>query len=357
METISAALVDDSDDDLKIAHRLRPTGIQCAAIRPPNQESSFERLMELLRARTYDVILLDYRLDDEVPRGYRGGTVAARLKEIHPDMPVVLLTTEEKHEQWVRHNPRVAALFDLLVLKEDLAHKSTRVQRAEEIHDLVASYRALKQATTTTDDTHTIINRLAGATKDDRFVASIRSSVARTPELANWFLRELLAYPGSLLALPDVVARLGIRRDDVKGNALQQWLKSASYEGVFGRIHQRWWRGRLDHMLVHKKRDLREGTATTRAAFISEQIEQEVRPAFCVWCNGEYPERACTICDEPVDASHYLVGTIDDRPAWAEPARVCFRCIAQGAAEHVRLVAGAESIAHRLRTGELKRSA
>ncbi|HXH90216.1 MAG TPA: response regulator [Thermoanaerobaculia bacterium] len=358
MAIIRAALVDDADDDLKIAGRLLRTGIQCDPIRPPDEENSFEQLINQLRAGNYDIVLLDYRLDDEVPRGYRGGTVAARLKEFHPDMPVVLLTTEEKLEASVRHNPRVAALFDHLVLKEDLAHADTRKRRAAEMHDLVASYQILKEEEAQpNDDLYDIVSRLARATEDDRFAPSVRNRAARTPELANWFLQEFLAYPGSVLPISDVAARLGIAQTAAEGDAVRSWLAPASYAGVFATIRERWWRGRLDLRLIGKRSDLRDKPATARAAFISKAIGVRIPPARCAWCGGEYVERACAICKEAVDASHFLVGNIDDRPGWAEPARVCFRCIAQGDAEDVRFITGAEQIAHKLRTGELKRPA
>lgn len=357
MATINAALVDDADEDLKIAGRLRRTGIRCEPIRPLNEENSFELLIEKLRAGNYDIVLLDYRLDDEVARGYRGGTVAARLKEFHPDMPVVLLTTEEKFQAWVSHNPQVAALFDHVILKEHLAHAGTRELRAAELRDLVASYHILREEAQSIDDLHDIVSRLARATGDDRFAPSIRNTAARTPELATWFLREFLTYPGSVLPISDVAARLGITRQAAGSDAVRSWLAPASYTGVFATIRERWWRGRLDQRLIGKRSDLRDKPAAARAAYISKATRESVTPARCVWCAGEYVERACAICQEAVDASHFLVGNIDDRPGWAEPARVCFRCIAQGDAEDVRFITGAEQIAHKLRTGELKRPA
>jgi len=356
-DVITAALVDDSDDDLKIAKRLKPTGISCAAIRPPNEQNSFERLTEQLRKGNYDVILLDYRLDDEVQHGYRGGTVAARLKEFHPDLPVVLVTTEEKHEEWVKHNPRVAALFDHVVLKEQLSRAPSRALRAAEIHDLVAGYRLLKTAATSKDEAHAIIARLAQATPRDHFAPSLRNAAVRTPELANWFLLELLAYPGPVLPLQDAAARLGITVKAAQRSAVQTWLTTAAYAGVFGGMRRRWWRGRLEQHLVSDTCDVREAPAEERAAYISDLVGEHIAAARCVWCGGSFIERACVICSEPVDATHYLVGNVDDRPAWAEPARVCFRCIAQGDAENVRFVTGAEPIAHRLRAGDLKRPA
>lgn len=356
-DAITAALVDDSDDDLKIANRLKPTGIVCAAIRPPNEENSFERLTEQLRTGNYDVVLLDYRLDDEVQHGYRGGTVAARLKEFHPDLPVVLVTTEEKHEQWVRHNPRVAALFDHVVLKEDLSRGLSRAQRAAEIHDLVASYRLLKAAAASMEEAHSAVARLAKATPEDRFAPSLRNTTVRTPELASWFLLELLAYPGPVLPLQDAVARLGITLKAAHRPAVQAWLATAAYAGVFGAMRPRWWRGRIDQHLISDKRDVREASSEDRAAFISDRVGERIAAAHCVWCGESFIERACVLCAAPVDAAHYLVGNVDDRPAWAEPARVCFRCIAQGKAESVRFVTGAEQIAHRLRAGDLKRPA
>lgn len=109
------------------------------------------QLRERLGDSGYDIVLLDYRLDDRAEDrvmtvNYRGGTIAAALKEQLPHIPLVLVTTADKFEASLEHNARVKRLFDLTVLKENLLTPlEQRSLIANDIKDLAIGYRRVSQ--------------------------------------------------------------------------------------------------------------------------------------------------------------------------------------------------------------------
>src|ERR1700674_2132090 len=145
---IRAALVDDNDQDLKIAGRLTQVGLPCDPIKPgPNADELRTKLASDLQKKKYNVVILDYRLDDSTPSiSYRGRTVAASLKDRFPSIPIVLLTTEQKLQRWVEHNPNVRDLFDLQILKNRLSSRAGRVEAAQGIRDLAIGYQRIARA-------------------------------------------------------------------------------------------------------------------------------------------------------------------------------------------------------------------
>jgi len=95
IESVTAVLLDDEEQDRRLADLLITDGLQVAALEP--RASSSETLGELLSQiadRDFPIVLLDYRLDMSADAKYRGGTVAASLRDFHPDVPIVLFTTD-----------------------------------------------------------------------------------------------------------------------------------------------------------------------------------------------------------------------------------------------------------------------
>ncbi len=362
-DTVHGVLVDDSEEDLKYADRLSRDRFVCQSLPPPPTTEELRREVEQRRANALcDIVLLDYRLDAEgtatagQKRPYRGGTVAALLKEYMPDLPVVLITTEEKLRQSLTGKPQVRNLFDHQILKQRLVDRGTRDAVVRELVDLAVGFKAIasdkgrgwRKVTTLlrADDDSPIVEGL-----------EFTDPPAGTTEIAQWVLHGLLAHPGPLLDRDDARALLGLAPAAFQRAEVQDGISSARYNGVFGASHERWWRNRLQRWLSNAN-DGKVPSGGERARVIAKALEsshQAIRPAICIWCGGHQVARACALCRQTVDPQHGLVAQVDDRPRWADNAVVCFDCISTGRADGLRFQPGTDPIVRALQTGALTR--
>jgi hypothetical protein len=365
---IRAVYIDESQGELSYAVRLTKAGLRCDPL-PPGE--TVDEMLRQLRERLdegYDVVLLDYRLDDRpedrvITVNYRGGTVAAALKEQLPQVPLVLVTTADKFEASLEHNARVRRLFDLMVLKEELLTPlEQRRLIANDIKDLAMGYRYISQCVgmplAQEADGWDVVANLMEATASERkhFVES-HANLAPTGilEIAEWLLRDVLEFPGFLLDDRETAVRLGINENSFARTEVQEWLAPAQYSGPFSELRRRWWSGRVQERLREVAGPDSVDDSGRRTSAIAASIKvPELQADQCVWCGSGLISRACSICLQAVDPWHQLVGNLDQRPRWAEPAVICYRCIASGRAEKVRFGTGAEDIVEALKSGGLQ---
>lgn len=338
----AALLVDDHAEDRKIAQRLTASGLQCEAIAPGESlDSLVQTIEERVATRAADVILLDYRLDDVVSAGtrfpHRAGALAADLKERRPLLPLVLLTTEEKLQQWLHRTSQVHTLFDLVILKTRITTGEGLKRAVAAVDDLVRGFRTLEERYDASATAWIGFGTLLGATSvegNDLETAFPTGPPVTPAEAANWLLRSLLDRPGPLLPLYDAAARLGVSVASFLENVSE--LEQLRYVGPFSGLRPRWWRGRLEHMRS-------EGTETLGAS---------LEPAVCRVCGEEPVTRACAVCRQGIDLRHG-VRTYEEAPlTWAEPRFVCYDCIAEGRAEDVVFASGTRRLIEELSTGE-----
>lgn len=363
-------LLDDNREDLKIAGRLTRAGFPCDGLLAPGTLDALrEELHTGIASGKYTIALLDYRLDAEHPDGpdgflpYRGGTVAAELKEQFPDTPVVLITTEEKLQASLRHNPRVRTLFDHVILKGALTSRSGRVAAAAELKDLDEGFGLIRRKIAATQDPEPwqLIFAILDVKEDER--AALTETVgAHAPEgvaeISQWLLAELLVHPGILLDEDEASYRVGLEKGSFRRDEVESLFAGIRYSGPFAQLRPRWWRGRLAARLREVAGDDAFGDSKSKARKIAEAIGANVRslrPAACVWCAEPNVARACMSCREPVDSLHSLVVRAPDQPKWAEPLVACFRCIQEGRVEGATFQPGTDDIVRDLRTGKLRR--
>ena len=127
-DRVRAVIVDDDPDESEaLADLLREsgTGLEVEAIKPSEHvESTAETVLKALPDGHPRVLLLDYRLEDNAQEGhgvhYRGGTVAGHLRDEAPDLPIVLLTSEQKLHDWVESRPGMKGVFDWTLVKSEI---------------------------------------------------------------------------------------------------------------------------------------------------------------------------------------------------------------------------------------------
>ncbi len=339
---VRALAIDDEDGSRMTLERLNRYGVRCDAIAPPKPEAFHEAIFRRIERDHIDIVLLDFRLDDQAlpndaPVSYRGGMLAAAIKE-KLLVPIVLVTTEEKLREHVADNPRIRGLFDHKLLKSQIGGRPKERQVAgAQIIDLARGFREIQASIERAKgarEPEKAICHLLGISSDElsRLEEGLRATVPKkTAELASWLLQGLLLYPGPLLDADEARSRLGLTKGAFAKERVRDWASGARYKGVFGELHPRWWEGRLLALLQTAAGDASFGQAKARAAAIARACgESGLTAARCAHCEKGLVQRTCHVCRKSVDASHHLVARVDDRPAWALSAVVCFRCIKTG---------------------------
>ncbi len=358
-DEVLAVLIDDSEDDQRYAARLTAVGLPCEVV--PLQQSSDDVVADVVgrvEDGRCDIALIDYRLDAEQQESvggrvsYRGGSIAAGIRERVAGIPLVLITTESWYEAYLSEAPQLRGLFDAVVLKKRLSSRAERPKVATELVELAAGFRQIGAANPTG---WTDVSDLLQADATSLGDLDGASLPVGTAAIAGWILEELLAFSGPTVDEHDAAAIMGIAIGSFRRQDAQALLAESKYGGVFSSTRERWWRHRLEMILQELIGDTARSSAANRAKKVAESLNltgHQIRSARCTWCGGSEVARACTLCREPVDPSHGLV-TTDSRPAWAARGFVCFTCVQTGRADGVSFQRGTDAIVERIRSGEL----
>jgi CheY-like chemotaxis protein len=342
---IRALAVDDNFEHRKSFERLNNEHLVCKSIPPPAPNSFSEEILQPVANGDFDVVLLDFRLDEvsdigNGPASYRGGTPAAAIKEKSSKMPVVLVTSSENQRIHIENNPHIGSLFDYSIPKSSISKSEERSKAVADIVDIGEGFHRIHEVLNSRPGSAVLPELLTSvlALQDDELETVLDClggiPLESTAEVADWLLKEFLKYSGPLLEEDEARARLGLTKESFLDPAVQQWLAASRYEGVFSTIYRRWWEGRL----LGQLREASENANVDVAGKSHERVEAvrhacpdgELTADVCSFCESGLIQRSCSICHETVDATHNLTARVDPRPAWALPAIVCFRCIQTG---------------------------
>jgi len=312
-DDLRGILIDDDEEDLKNARRLQEAGFPCIGLRvAATVDEMIDEVEEHLGDADSTAILLDYRLDDHIVadkdekvRGYRGGTVAAALKERFPGLPIVLVTTEEKLHKSLEHNPEVYGLFDYQIMKDEFVAQTKLQTVVEKLRALTSGYQAITRTVNadTLTDPWSVIDAVIKA-RTEETGALIDAQPGSPPrsirEIARWLLSVVLAYPGPLLDAYETAVRLGITPASFDTAEVQAWLNEARYTGVFSELQVRWWNGRVENLLYDAAGDGQFGDAAIRAELIARRVGvANLEADHCVWCNcGDIASTTATVTGE-----------------------------------------------------------
>lgn len=365
--TLNAILLDDNEDDRETFRRLERYGLPVKATAPPSL-SGLEDIVSAVHEGDYDLVLVDFLLDQEAPEPeevatYRGSAPAALLKDRCPQVPVVLVTTENRYHQYLEHRSQLGSLFDLYLPKSRVRTQEDRQIVADELRDLALGFRRLTSIATCEDSNERwgkLQDALAATDEELRCVREVWPNELpdSVSELAQWLLKGLLKCSGPLRDETETAVMIGVTGATMKDEAMRAWAETAEYTGVFSKICQRWWSGRLLDALEDSLGELAFGPSGERASALAENVVlQEPFVARCSWCEEPSVHRVCWICGDPVDATHHLRIGRSQQPSWALPEVVCFRCIETGEDEAagIRYGPGTADLIEDLRAGRLRR--
>ncbi|MDP8942555.1 MAG: hypothetical protein M3N16_00290 [Actinomycetota bacterium] len=361
-----ALLVDDDASEGDSIANVLDDGVTlvCAAQRPAEGfEATVTALREALGDEGARVALLDYRLDDhELPEGaqtqFRGGTVAGFLRDVAPEIPIVLVTSDEKLRAWVETRPGVEEVFDWTLIKQEIVRRGRAADLRAQVADIALTWATL---TVATENAAALWEELAGVLDaDPRLLEPFSRLETNAPRpnvpgaVARWLLQRALAWDGPLVRDAQARAALGITAPSFELPEVQSWLGDARYAGPLQAFGRRWWAARLHGAVARAAGGTRPVEARARAAVIAEAAGVAVEAELCQWCRGERTVRACWLCGRPSDAAHAVRFLSDAPPAWAEARVACYSCIAEGRAdEGVVFPPDAEDVVAELRSGRL----
>lgn len=290
---------------------------------------------DLLRSNP-DIILVDYELtkkqpDPEQTVSYQGGTLATSLREQVSDRPIILHTRKIKYSRGAAQQiSTVLRIFDWVMFKHDLwEHTESEVARLE---SMVRGYELLRGV----DHRNWAgLKAVLGVASEveERFLKEagppIRSNDWTVLEVARWLQDVILEYPGIHYDSLHAATLLGINEESFLSEPVQQFVRSALYDGPFAGHESRYWRERLRtiaHELLLECGLSGTINRTFRKAF-AKKHGVELAPAICV-SSGEAPaDTVCYILRQPAKSEYTVAYHPDYRPAVMDEVRVSFKAI------------------------------
>lgn len=360
-----AVLVDDDASEGDSIAKVLDDGatLACSAQQPAE---GFDATVSALRDALGDagprVALLDYRLDDhELSDGgqaqFRGGTVAGFLRDVAPEVPIVLVTSDEKLRAWVQTRPGVEDVFDWTLVKQEIVRRGRVGALRAQVADIARTWATLTMASETATALWEELAVVLDA--DPRLLEPFARLETRPPRpdvpgaVARWLLHRVLEWDGPLVRDAQARAVLGTTAASFERSEVQAWLGNARYAGPLQAFGRRWWAARLHDALARAAGATRPAEACARASVIAEVVGGDVEAELCQWCRGERTVRACWLCGRHSDAAHAVRLLSDAPPAWAEAPVACYSCIAEGRADGVVFPPDAEDVVGELRSGRL----
>lgn len=280
-----------------------------------------------------DLYLVDYELDTKQPdnsiANYRGATLAARLRELRPEYPIVLLTSME-FSVWEK-DQRVAEasnIFDDIVYKDRELRDDTASVKVK-LLSLALNYRELRLCGDRS------VSGLLGLLKTDEegreqaLLSNPPDSGWTTVEAAKWVRSILLRYPGVLYDCKHAAVALGISLESFNTPEIREKFVLAEYRGLFYINHERWWRHTLFNIASQfsevegRQFGLREGFRLAAEQKFGFPIEQSTDQQ-----TGEGPaDTICYLLDIPIRIENSLPYNPDSRPRVMDEARISVRAV------------------------------
>ena len=366
-EPVNALLLDDdATESASLADLLNSgTDLLVTTAQPTGEvEETVAKVLDALPDGCPRLLLLDYRLEDDATRQdavkFRGGTVAGYLRDVEPELPIVLLTSEAKLHAWVDTRPGMKSVFDWTLVKNKISSPGGAGREHEKIVDFAHAWEGARGWPEQSDELWTRIAELMRA--PEQYVQPYGELEAEPPrpdvtgDVIHWLLHGALTIPGPLIAKDAVRVTLGVSPEAFATEAVGAWLEDARYQGVLGAFGARWWAAMVRAQLAEACGGSRPLDAADRAAALSEHLSAELDSEACNWCGGQRTLEACLVCGSATDAAHCVRPLTASQPAWADPCVVCYRCVATGRAdaEGLRFPPLANDVIDGLREGRVK---
>lgn len=323
--------VDDSETALELVGELEGELIEVSPVVPSSsQDVTLATILAQAGEERPVVIVVDYRLDEPEEITYRGGSIAAGIKDASPDLPVAMITSDSVMHNLLEARPVARHSFDAIILKNRLIERESLDRVGAELGALAHGFRALKLSLVdfnSTSDLVRVIGRLLKSGDHELNGAEIwitsEIEEVSVQAMANWLLDSFLKTVGPLADKAEAAASLGLTDAGFDAVLESSELIAAAYSGVFSGIRPLWWRDDLWSLRAGAQTD--SSTYDYSALGLAAEVGEI---AGCTWCS-DLVSRACSVCKLGCDESHSLP-LAKQRGRWGLPLVACFRCIANG---------------------------
>jgi hypothetical protein len=290
------------------------------------------RTDEIIKERP-QLVLIDYQLVRTVD--YLGGTLATRIREKLPAIPIVLITRRSLFARY-RGAPGEMGSVDYVIYKDDVDHDNLKSIR--ELSGLVMGFKKLRAVNLNEWDP---LVRLLGANESEaeilRETQPVSSALGKkdgmwqrsVSDIARWVIGTLFAYPGVLYDDLHASTALGISLHSFLSSKTAKVVGEATYKGLFHELGQWWWRDRLlqTGRILIEKAGLEPPLSDSFAPAFAKVVGSRLTPSKCIYSGERFADTVCYILKKPVKRKYTLEYFPDNRPQIMESARVSFKAI------------------------------
>lgn len=280
-----------------------------------------------------DLYLVDYELDtvqaDESIANYRGTTLAARLRELRPEYPVVLLTRSDLSLWTTDHRTAEASSTFDDILYKDKELRTNRTLAKIKLLSLATDYRKLRECS---DRSVSSILGLLNTDKEGTEQARLSNppgSGWKAVEVAKWIRSTLLRYPGVVYGPIHTATALGISLESFNNSLIRDLLEPAEYQGLFCAGQERWWRHTL-FQVANRFGETAETGLSMREGF-RNAAERKLGLGLGLAIDeqtGTGPaDTVCYCLEIPIRIESSLPYHPDARPRVMDEARVSFKAV------------------------------
>jgi hypothetical protein len=364
---VHAVIVDDDPKEGEVlTDLLKEAGgdeLQVDLLPPKSHvEETAAEIFGLLSGDDPKILLLDYRLEDHPIEGgqhvpFRGGTVAGFVRDKDPDLPIALLTSEEKLHDWVERRAGVKEFFNWTLIKRKVTKPGGAARVSAQMIDFARSWELARGWEDKTESMWRHMEELMRAPEGE--ISLFKDLEGEPPrgdvagEVMHWLLYRALLIPGPLIGAATTRVTLGLTPESFVKPKVANWLEDAAYTGALKTLHERWWGQLVRAKLTEAADGARPLDASARASVLSEELGEKLDHEGCSWCGGERTLQACSICERATDAAHSLRPLAKALPAWADAWVVCYRCVAEGQADKVTFPQSVDDVVQALTEGRV----
>ena len=280
-----------------------------------------------------DLYLVDYELDtvqeDMSIANYRGTTLAARLRELRPEYPVVLLTRSDLSVWASDHRTAEASSTFDDILYKDQELRTNRTLAKTKILSLATDYRKLRECS---DRSVPTILGLLNTDKEGQEQARLSNPPGngwKAVEVAKWIRSTLLRYPGVVYDPIHAATALGISLDSFNNSLIRELLEPAEYQGLFCAGQEHWWRHTL-FQLANRFGETAETGLSMREGFriaAESKLGLGLEPAIDEQTGVGPADTVCYCLEIPIRIESSLPYQPDTRPRVMDEARVSFKAV------------------------------
>lgn len=253
-----------------IVHELKSQGFEADHYNP----ESLDELMK--RAKEYDLLLLDFRLTENRKIIFDAPTIAQTIRTVggtaHLDIPIVLMSTEEKITDYYRdfssHD-----LFDYSVKKQTFLENLEKY--AGRFNSAIEAYRIVAESG---KDLEKCLGISAEFLKSLDYRISEQLSTETYSQdvfaFTSYVLKQIIRSIGVLIGEDVLLARLGISKKSKEWQRVVERLEPYRYRGIFSNSYSRWWSQQIEQWWKSEISEisLRRLTAQKRVDLLKEKL-------------------------------------------------------------------------------------